>query len=95
LRWPVEQQELGVLEGLDEQGGRRAAGQGDDVRYPPGLGGELQDVFLALGVDDEAAETAVSHEGGVAYCLAGALEKAPLRQVAGQEVGLDPLEVAV
>ena len=82
-RW-VDQQQRGVLDRVDEilRGGARV--EAVRVGEPPRLGGELDDVLLALGVDDVVAEAARRDEGGVGGDVA-----APLQELAGIEPLVD------
>ena len=75
MRRCVDQQQLGVLDRVDEvlRGGARV--EAVRVGEPPRLGGELDDVLLALGVDDVVAEAARRDEGGVGGDVATALQE--------------------
>ena len=75
LPWRVNQQQVGVLNRGVEILGRRARVQADRVGEPPLLGRELDDVLLALPVDDEAAQAAARDERRMARRLARALQK--------------------
>jgi SAM-dependent methyltransferase len=70
----VDQQQLRVLDRFDEVRRRRALAETDRIGNPPRFGAELNDVFLASGVDHEIAQAADGHKGGVAADLAGTLQ---------------------
>ena len=77
---PIDQQDLGVFDRIDEVGRRRAVVEAGRIGEPPRLRGELDDVLLALPVDDVVAEAAARHERGGASNVAGALQEVASRQ---------------
>jgi hypothetical protein len=74
VRGTVDQQDARVLDRVEEVLRRRAIAQAGRVGQPPRLRRELDDVFLALGVDDVVAQAAARDEGRVAGDVARALE---------------------
>lgn len=80
MRGPVDQQQLGVLDGLDEVLRGRPIIQAVGIGEPPRLGSELDDVLLALRVDHEVAEAATRDKGGVAGDVTASLQKLAGRQ---------------
>ena len=84
VRRCIDQQQLGVLDRIDEvlRGGAGVEAVG--VGEPPRLRGELDDVLLALGVDDVVAQATRRDEGGVGRDVA-----APLQELARTEPPVD------
>src|SRR5262249_38009230 len=71
----IERQELGVGNRVDVTLTRRAPRQKGAVTEPPVRRRELEDDFLALGVDHIAPQAARGHERRIWDGLAGALQK--------------------
>ena len=84
VRGRVDQQQLGVLDRVDEVLRRCAVLEAVGIGEPPRLGRELDDVLLALRVDDVVAQTAGRDEGGVGGDVA-----APLQELARTEPPVD------
>jgi len=89
----VEQEKLGLLDGVDEVGGRRAAAETGRIGQPSGLRRELHDVLFPLRVDDVAAETAARHERGKPRHVSSALEKLPRGKTAEAEDAAEVIEI--
>ena len=75
VRLRIDQQQLGVLDRIDEVLRGRAVVEAVGVGQPPRLGRELDDVFLALGVDDVVAQAARRDEGRVSGNVAAPLQE--------------------
>ena len=73
-RW-IEQEQLGIFDGVNEVLRRRSRHQARVVRQPPVLGRELHDVLLTAGVDCIHAHAALSHECSVACGFARPLQE--------------------
>jgi SAM-dependent methyltransferase len=91
----VDQQQLGILDGVDKVLRRSAFHQAARVGQPPGLGRELDDVLLALRIDHEVAEAAAGHKSGVARDFAAPLQKFPGRQRLESEGATDGFELGI
>ena len=75
MRGPIQEQEIGFFDGVDEVRRRSALVPAGRVGQPPRLGSELNDVLFSLWVDDVVAEAAASNKGGKPGDLATALKK--------------------
>ena len=72
---------------------RRTGVEADRVGQPPFLGRELDDVLLALRVDDKTTQATVRDESRVASHLSAALEEFARSQPTRDEHGLHESEV--
>ena len=91
----IDQEQLRVLDRFDEVRRRRALGEADRIGNPPRLGTELNDVFLAPGVDHEISQATGRHEGGVTADLTGALQILPGSEPPMNECLPNGVEVAL
>jgi SAM-dependent methyltransferase len=95
VRGRVDQQQLGVFDRVDEVLRGRAGVEAVGVGEPPRLGRELNDVFLALGVDDVVAQAARRDEGGVGGDVAAPLQELALSQPLVDERPADNREIVL
>ena len=72
---------------------RSAGGQTDVVGEPPRLGGELDDVLPAVGIDDIASQTALGHECRVLRHVACTLQTLVRIEASGHELRSDEIEL--
>ena len=75
VRRAVDQQQLGILDGIDEVSRGCPAAEALRISQPPGLGRELNDVFPALCVDHEVAQAPGGDERRVASDITGSLQE--------------------
>jgi len=91
----IDQQQLRVLDGIDEVLRGRAGVEAGGVGEPPRLGRELDDVFLALRVDDVVAQAARRDEGGVGGDVAAPLQELARTQLLVDEGAADDGEIVL
>ena len=95
VRRRIDQQQLGVLDRIDEVLRGRAAVEAVGVGKPPRLGRELDDVFLALRVDDVVAQAARRDERGVGGNVAAPLQELALTQPLVDESAANHREIVL
>lgn len=95
MRRRIDQQQLGILDGVDEVLRGRAVLDAVGVGEPPRLGSELDDVFLAFRVDDVIAQAARRDEGGMGRDVAAPLQELALPQPLVDESAADDREIVL
>jgi SAM-dependent methyltransferase len=93
VRRAVDEQQVGVLDGVDEERRRRPVTQARRISEPPRLRRKLDDVLLPLRVDHVVPETAVCDKCGVPGDIARLLKKVSGRQMSLHERRAEDLEI--
>jgi len=95
VRRRIEQQQLGIFYSIDEVLRWRTVREAGRISQPPGLRSELDDVLLAVRIDDVLPQAALDDKCGVLRYSAGALQKLVRAQARRNEHRLDEFEVVL